>query len=406
MAVRNLTDVLLDEDVATILAIVNQFTTVEATALNKILTQAQVIDTLLSTEASDVLSANQGLILKAMVDANIADIALISEAIGNLASAQGTISDTGVPMAITLVEQKILFDEVVASTNTDIFVFDAVANTITFKKPGNYNFVSSVTLEAGSGGGSVARTVTFTLRNATGGAIISEQALATEIQSGSKQTAPINTLVVVADGDEPLTIEIFIEADITGLTLDSFSSLLVSMATATPIADHADLTGRSTVDSHPQSAITGLVAALAAKAPLASPALTGTPTAPTATPGDNTTKLATTAFVIANGGGSGTTIAAWVKFKGTGTVAINASDNITSITDLGVGKYRINFTTAFIDTDYIMLSTGSKNSGQTNPRAILFDPDTARTTTSCTILTEIETGENRDLDEVNCAFLR
>lgn len=36
---------------------------------------------------------------------------------------------------------------------------------------------------------------------------------------------------------------------------------------------------------------------LDAKAPLASPALTGTPTAPTATAGDNTTKLATTAFV-------------------------------------------------------------------------------------------------------------
>ncbi len=37
--------------------------------------------------------------------------------------------------------------------------------------------------------------------------------------------------------------------------------------------------------------------ALAAKAPLASPALTGTPTAPTAAAGTNTTQLATTAFV-------------------------------------------------------------------------------------------------------------
>ena len=37
-------------------------------------------------------------------------------------------------------------------------------------------------------------------------------------------------------------------------------------------------------------------------APLASPALTGTPTAPTATLGTNTTQIATTAFVLANGG--------------------------------------------------------------------------------------------------------
>lgn len=43
--------------------------------------------------------------------------------------------------------------------------------------------------------------------------------------------------------------------------------------------------------------ITGLQATLDAKAPLASPALTGTPTAPTAPPGTRTTQLATTDFV-------------------------------------------------------------------------------------------------------------
>lgn len=42
--------------------------------------------------------------------------------------------------------------------------------------------------------------------------------------------------------------------------------------------------------------------ALALKANLASPALTGTPTAPTATAGTNTTQLATTAFVHAAAG--------------------------------------------------------------------------------------------------------
>lgn len=42
-----------------------------------------------------------------------------------------------------------------------------------------------------------------------------------------------------------------------------------------------------------------LQTALTAKAPLASPAFTGSPTAPTASPGDNDTSLATTAFVTA-----------------------------------------------------------------------------------------------------------
>lgn len=46
--------------------------------------------------------------------------------------------------------------------------------------------------------------------------------------------------------------------------------------------------------------------ALTAAAPLASPALTGTPTAPTATVGTNTAQIATTSFVLANGGSGGT----------------------------------------------------------------------------------------------------
>lgn len=45
---------------------------------------------------------------------------------------------------------------------------------------------------------------------------------------------------------------------------------------------------------------TATQAALDVKAPLASPALTGTPTAPTAAPGTDTTQLATTEFVLAN----------------------------------------------------------------------------------------------------------
>lgn len=49
--------------------------------------------------------------------------------------------------------------------------------------------------------------------------------------------------------------------------------------------------------SHAIANVTGLQPALDAKAPLASPALTGTPTAPTATAGTNTAQVATTAFV-------------------------------------------------------------------------------------------------------------
>ena len=43
---------------------------------------------------------------------------------------------------------------------------------------------------------------------------------------------------------------------------------------------------------------------------------------------------------------------AWVNFDGTGTVAIRASYNVSSITDNGVGDYTVNFTTALADANY------------------------------------------------------
>ena len=123
----------------------------------------------------------------------------------------------------------------------------------------------------------------------------------------------------------------------------------------------------------------------------------GAVTGVTAPPADNSTKLATTAFVLANApvvaaasetvagkvelatgaeaiagtdavraitpaglrsglNASGTApvyaCRAWVNFNGTGTVAIRASGNVSSITDNGVGDYTINFTTAMPDANY------------------------------------------------------
>ena len=53
---------------------------------------------------------------------------------------------------------------------------------------------------------------------------------------------------------------------------------------------------------------------------------------------------------------------AWVNFNGTGTVAIRASGNVSSITDNGVGDYTVNFTTAMPDANYCW-SLGGDGSG-------------------------------------------
>ncbi|MCA6392161.1 MAG: hypothetical protein IM607_12305, partial [Cytophagales bacterium] len=48
---------------------------------------------------------------------------------------------------------------------------------------------------------------------------------------------------------------------------------------------------------------------------------------------------------------------AWVNFNGTGTVAIRAAGNVSSITDNGVGDYTVNFTTAMPTADYAAIAT-------------------------------------------------
>jgi hypothetical protein len=52
----------------------------------------------------------------------------------------------------------------------------------------------------------------------------------------------------------------------------------------------------------------------------------------------------------------GTFCRAWVNFNGTGTVAIRASFNVSSITDNGTGDYTINFTTAMPDANYSLVN--------------------------------------------------
>lgn len=51
------------------------------------------------------------------------------------------------------------------------------------------------------------------------------------------------------------------------------------------------------------------------------------------------------------------TAKAWVNFNGTGTVAIRASFNVSSITDNGVGAYTVNFSTVMPDANYSWLGT-------------------------------------------------
>jgi hypothetical protein len=54
-----------------------------------------------------------------------------------------------------------------------------------------------------------------------------------------------------------------------------------------------------------------------------------------------------------------------VNFNGSGTVAIRASGNVSSITDNGSGDYTVNFTNAMTDTSYAFTGT-SEGAGAGN----------------------------------------
>lgn len=66
------------------------------------------------------------------------------------------------------------------------------------------------------------------------------------------------------------------------------------------------------------------------------------------------------ALSLFNASGSAPVYAAraWVNFNGTGTVAIRASGNVSSITDNGVGLYTVNFSTNMPDTNYTSVGIG------------------------------------------------
>jgi hypothetical protein len=67
---------------------------------------------------------------------------------------------------------------------------------------------------------------------------------------------------------------------------------------------------------------------------------------------------------------------AWVNFNGTGTVAIRASGNVSSITDNGTGDYTVNFTTAMPDINYCAVCSTS-GAGASN--SMLIQPFTSGT---------------------------
>ena len=96
---------------------------------------------------------------------------------------------------------------------------------------------------------------------------------------------------------------------------------------------------------------------------------------------------------------------AWVNFDGTGTVAIRASGNVSSITDNGVGDYTVNFAAAMPDANYCAVLGAGLNGAATTSIAQPHQtvPQTAN---AIRIQTYTVSGATADQVLVNAAFFR
>ena len=73
---------------------------------------------------------------------------------------------------------------------------------------------------------------------------------------------------------------------------------------------------------------------------------------------------------------------AFVNFNGTGTVAIRASFNVSSITDNGTGDYTVNFTTAMPDANYSMFISSQRSDGTISGSSQIYGSTTYNSITT------------------------
>jgi hypothetical protein len=126
-----------------------------------------------------------------------------------------------------------------------------------------------------------------------------------------------------------------------------------------------------------------------------------------ATTVNGTLNLGSSPLVTPTGSAPSYTCRAWVNFNGTGTVAIRASGNVSSVTKNGTGNYTVNFTTAMPDANYGFVGTGRNDAG-TGCGTVFIYPSVAPTTGGVRIETGAIAGvlSPSDLPFVNVAIFR
>ena len=92
-------------------------------------------------------------------------------------------------------------------------------------------------------------------------------------------------------------------------------------------------------------------------------------------------------------------IEGWVNFQGTGTVTINDSYNVASITDNGTGDYTVTWSTAFANANYSVTATCSEGVSS-DGLFVSISPTSGIATTSCRVVCRYIDNTARDATKV------
>ena len=95
---------------------------------------------------------------------------------------------------------------------------------------------------------------------------------------------------------------------------------------------------------------------------------------------------------------------AWVNFNGTSVVAINASGNVTSITDNGTGYYTVNMTTAMSDTNYALVISAVPSPSYNSTRT--YNTGGYYTSSSAFVIETYSNAAFEDYAYINAAVFR
>ena len=183
------------------------------------------------TNTASGLSATdvQGAIdeVEGRIDTNESNIQANTQAIANLATAQGSFSNTATPVfSLTTSEQTVPFTVTAQSSDLSIYEFDDANDEIDIKVNAPFNFSTNMTFNHNT---NAQRTITIRGRKVSDDSLVYSRQVTIEAPNGDSTNLNTATLLTIGQGSypsAPFDMYLTMQADGTGIELNSFSSIL------------------------------------------------------------------------------------------------------------------------------------------------------------------------------------